>query len=326
MRNEPQPWCAGVLLLLALASTTIACGADARTTAPQPLKLATGWTGTVWDIVGEALADEYRRHVPGLTIATEPVADLYDKVDALERGKLDLAFVDAETAYRAFKVGTSAEVTPHTRLRAIAVLFPTVVQIVARTEAHIHTPGQLRGKRVAAGPKEGYADQALQLVLESYGIEPKAVHILNNSAPDRDSALAADHSIDAQVYWAPLHQPSIARVVQSVPSTLVPLDYKEIGELQNRNHFLKSTIIPAHAFPNQDHDVLSVGQDVLLLCRQGLPDELVLQLTGALFDAVPDMRRIHAAAGAIDPVRGPTTSIPLHSGAARYYRLRELFK
>jgi len=197
---------------------------------------------------------------------------------------------------------------------------------VARTAADIRTPGQLRGKRVAAGPKEGYADQALRLVLESYGIEPRAVHILNNSASDRDAALAADNSIDAQVYWAPLHQPSIARVVQSVPSTLVPLDYKEIGELQNRNHFLKSTIIPAHAFPNQDHDVLSVGQDVLLLCRQGLPDELVLQLTGALFDAVPDMRRIHAAAGAIDPVRGPTTSIPLHSGAARYYRLRELFK
>src|SRR3954451_18760089 len=183
MRNDPQRWRAGVLLLLALAATTIACGADARTTAPEHLKLATGWAGTVWDIVGEALADDYRRHVPGLTIATEPVADLYDNVDALERGKLDLAFVDAEPAYRAFKVGTSADATPHTRLRAIAVLFPTVVQIVARAEANIHTPGQLRGKRVAAGPKDGYADQALQLVLESYGIEARAVHILNSSAP-----------------------------------------------------------------------------------------------------------------------------------------------
>jgi uncharacterized protein len=326
VRNEPQRWWSGVLLVLALAATTIACGADARTTAPQHLKLATGWTGTVWDIVGEALADEYRRHLPGLTIATEPVAGLYDKVDALERGTLDLAFVDAETAYRAYKGGASANVAVHSDLRAIAVLFPTVVQIVARKEAHVATPGDLRGKRVAAGPKGGYADQALQLVLESYGIERRAVRILYSSTPERDAVLAEDSSIDAQVYWAPLHQPSITRVVHSVPSTLVPLDYREIGELQNRNHFLKSTIIAAHSYPNQDRDVLSVGQDVLLLCREGLPDDLVSQLTGALFDAVPQMRRIHAAAGAIDPVRGPTTSIPLHSGAARYYRLRELFK
>jgi uncharacterized protein len=315
-----------MLLWLALAPTTIACGADARTTAPQHLTLATGWAGTVWDIVGEALADEYRRHVPGLTIATEPIADLYDKVDALERGTLDLALVDAETAYRAYKGGASANVAAHSNLRAIAVLFPTVVQIVARNEAHITTPRDLRGKRVAAGPKDGYADQALQLVLESYGIERRAVRIVNRSTPERDAVLAEDSSVDAQVYWAPLHQPSITRVVRAVPSTLVPLDYREIGELQNRNHFLKSTIIAAHSYPNQDHDVLSVGQDVLLLCRQGLSDDLVSQLAGALFDGVPEMRRIHAAAGVIDPVRGPTTSIPLHAGAARYYRLRELFK
>ena len=324
--NKPQSWRAGVLFLMALAATALGCGADARTSAPQHLKLATGWAGTAWDLVGEALADEYRRHIPALTIATEPVADLYEKVDALERGGLDLAFVDAETAYRAYKAGTSANGTPHTRLRAIAVLFPTVVQIVARVEANIKTPAQLRGKRVAAGPKEGYAEQALQLVLESYGIEARAVRILNNSTSARDAVLAEDRSVDAQVYWAPLRQPSITRVVYSVPSTFVPLDYREIGELQARNHFLKSTVIAAHSYPNQDHDILSVGQDVLLLCRQGLPDDLVLQLTARLFDAVPEMRRIHAAAGAIDPIRGPTTSIPLHAGAARYYRLRELFK
>jgi len=41
---------------------------------------------------------------------------------------------------------------------------------------------------------------------------------------------------------------------------------------------------------------------------------------------VPDLIAAHAAARGIDPERGPTASIPLHPGAARYYRAREILK
>ena len=66
--------------------------------------------------------------------------------------------------------------------------------------------------------------------------------------------------------------------------------------------------------------------DVLLLCREDLPEGLVYDLTRALFDSVPALENAHEAASAIDPERGPTTSIPLHPGAARYYREREILQ
>ena len=45
-----------------------------------------------------------------------------------------------------------------------------------------------------------------------------------------------------------------------------------------------------------------------------------------LFDVVPFLSRAHASAAGIDPDRGPTTAIPLHAGAARYYREREILR
>ena len=53
---------------------------------------------------------------------------------------------------------------------------------------------------------------------------------------------------------------------------------------------------------------------------------LVYELTRTLFDSVPVLEKAHQAASAIDPERGPTASIPLHPGAARYYRAREILK
>ncbi len=66
--------------------------------------------------------------------------------------------------------------------------------------------------------------------------------------------------------------------------------------------------------------------DVLLVCREDLPEPLVYDLARTLFDAVPVLAQAHASAEAIDPDRGPTAAIPLHPGAARYYREREILK
>jgi TRAP-type uncharacterized transport system substrate-binding protein len=62
-----------------------------------------------------------------------------------------------------------------------------------------------------------------------------------------------------------------------------------------------------------------VGVDLVLVCRADLDNELVYELTRALFEEVPQRIRRQ-----LDPQRAPATVIPLHSGAARYYREREL--
>ena len=48
----------------------------------------------------------------------------------------------------------------------------------------------------------------------------------------------------------------------------------DLGAIQEQHHFLKSTTIPAGTYENQQHDIQTVGMDVLLLCRSDLPEPL----------------------------------------------------
>ena len=129
-----------------------------------------------------------------------------------------------------------------------------------------------------------------------------------------------------EIYWTPFQHGAITRVT-TADVRLIPIGREQIARIQERterSRFLKSTMIPRGTYPRQDHDILTLGEDILLLCRKDLPEPLVYELTKALFDSVAVLMTAHPAASGIDPERGPMTSIPLHPGAARYYREREL--
>jgi uncharacterized protein len=96
--------------------------------------------------------------------------------------------------------------------------------------------------------------------------------------------------------------------------------------LRSKYPFLQRVLIPATQLMGQSSDVESVGAEWLLVCRSQLSEELVYELTKAFFAHLPDLASKHAMAAQIDPDQAPATPIPLHPGAARYYREREILK
>ena len=64
--------------------------------------------------------------------------------------------------------------------------------------------------------------------------------------------------------------------------------------------------------------------DVVLLARAGLDDALVRRLTDGLFRMLPQLSAELPFLKGMAPERAPATPVPLHPGAALYYREREL--
>ena len=316
---------AGVLSLSLAALSLTACRESADAAAPPTaITIGTVYAGGSWDVVGRALAEAYTKRLPA-TIATARTTEVLEEhMDAMQRGDVDLAIVDAETAYLAYSTGTRQDSSPHKRLRAIAVLFSTAVQVVARQDAGISRVADLRGKRLAVGRAGAPTERAARFILEAHGVPWSAVTIV----PPGDDAAASlrNRESDARFIYAPFQNPIIAGLARSGDVRLVPLDQDRIAAVQERHHFLKSTTIPKGTYRNQDEDVLTVGMDVLLLSREDLAEGLVYKLARALFESVPDLTVAHASAAGIDPDRGPTATIPLHPGAARFYREREILK
>jgi TRAP transporter TAXI family solute receptor len=320
-----SPWRMSLAAGLCLAVMAAGCGAaPAAATTSTTVKLTTAFPNSAWQVVGQALAAAYTARVPHLVATATPSDNLEYQADALQGGSVDLALEDAETAYIAYSRGTVKLPEPHRRLRAIAVLFSTAVQIVVSADSGITRVADLRGRRIDVGARGGSIERSARLILESHGLSYDSVQAVFGS-PEPAKQLQAG-TLDARVFYAPFPHAPIAAISEAFRVTLIPVERQRIGAIQERHHFLKTTTIPAGTYAGQDRDLLTLGMDIVLLCREDLEEPLVYELTRTLFESVPDLVAAHAAARGIDPERGPTASIPLHPGAARYYRAREILK
>ena len=84
--------------------------------------------------------------------------------------------------------------------------------------------------------------------------------------------------------------------------------------------------MPGGIYFGHPHSTPTIGVDSLLLCRAELDEDLVYNLTKAFFEVLPDLSSEVESLRLMNISRASATPIPLHRGAARYYRERELMR
>jgi TRAP transporter TAXI family solute receptor len=325
--HTARPLAGSVVVWAAGIAGTQACarGAPAEPPPRAAVRIATGSTEGVFHTVGSALASVYNEKLPSLRASTQYSGNSQSSADAIERGEAELAFEGARTTYLAYKKGTSSSPTPHTRLRALAALFPTVVHIIAGRDSGVRSVSDLKGKRVFVGPPDSPPEQASRVVLESHGLSYQDVQaVFERDTPIVDQLRSG--GLDAVFLFVPVAHGLAAEVTRSGGARLVPIAENMMAAIRSRSPLLKAATIPATTYHGQTQTVATVGTDVLLVCRDDLQPELAYELTKTLFEAVDRLTQAYRGAAVIDPNRGPAATIPLHPGAARYYRERELFR
>ncbi|MGH9345783.1 MAG: TAXI family TRAP transporter solute-binding subunit [Vicinamibacterales bacterium] len=282
--------------------------------------------------VGEALSKVYDDTMPDVRTSILPSQGGNVNVSALEDGSAELAFAGAETAYEAFVRGTPVKARPHTRLRGIAVLFAGALQIVVAPNSRIRTIADLRGAEVgftvatSDTPVQTVSNRfkLVELVASTHGLAARDVRLVVGT-PDEIRAAMLARKLDA---WFVLAGYPIAKVSTLYPDEglrLLEIGPRAASEIRARAPFYKPVVLPAGTYPGQANAVRTIGSENLLVCRSDLDDGLVYRLTRHLFEALPRLAEAHSALHYIDPDVAAATPIPLHPGAAQYYRERQLF-
>jgi len=132
--------------------------------------------------------------------------------------------------------------------------------------------------------------------------------------------------IDAVFSANPLMLAAARAPSETVPLRLLPISRTVINRLRGSYPFLEPVTVAANQLHGQNQPVETLGSEWLLVCRSDLSEDLVYQLTREFFAQLPALARDHGEAALIDPEQAPATPIPLHAGAARYYREREVLR
>jgi TRAP transporter TAXI family solute receptor len=141
---------------------------------------------------------------------------------------------------------------------------------------------------------------------------------LENGPRGETRRLFAEGKIDALVHSGvvPLRLPADAEVI--------PITGPAVDQLLRAYPFVVRTVLPAGTYPSMRGPIPTVGVQVLLICRADLDEHVVHDFTQEFFDSLPELSSSLEALRTMRLDESPSTPIPLHPGAARFYREREL--
>ncbi|MGE3273635.1 MAG: TAXI family TRAP transporter solute-binding subunit [Vicinamibacterales bacterium] len=311
-------------VLLSLAAGAGACSAPPAHEAERSLAIATGGPGGAFYPLGVALAGMYEARLPGLRTTVDSGGSTRN-VRALEAGDAQLAFTQADVAYVAYRRGTDGDRHPYQQLRGIAVLWMNTVQIAVPATSDIRDVADLRGRRVAVGTPGSGTETLARIVLESYDLTYRDLEPAYLSFVDTLDQLRSGR-LDAAFVVAGLPTATVTQLAAAPSIRLLPVPPDQVRAMRGLYPFLQPMVVPAGTYEGLDGDVETVGVSSLLACRADLDEPTVYTLTRLLFESLPDLKQVHPAAALITLDEGPATPIPLHPGAARYYREREIFR
>jgi TRAP transporter TAXI family solute receptor len=288
------------------------------------IRLITGLKegSSVNQAIGEALAREYAQASPPRDFELlESVNGAVDTLEALEQGTTDFGITLADVAYLAF----SGQLEGHDRfrrLRGVAVLDLVPVHLLVHPDAGIRDVSGMRRHSVSIGPAGSEARLIADVVLSAFGVPRDAMRAEALAFP---AALAQLASGELDAMFVTVTDPAVlVSEATANGARLLPIEGPAIKRLRQEYPFLQLTGIQGGIYAGHPEPTRTIGVEKVLLCRGDLPEQVVHEFTARLFNVLP---RVSASLG---PGRftalehAPATPVPLHAGAARYYREREL--
>jgi uncharacterized protein len=233
----------------------------------------------------------------------------------LKNKKTDITGTLADVAYLAYAGQLEEMPEPFDQLRGMVVTGVNTMHLLVGRNARVETIRDLKGLRISLGAPGSSTAHITQRMLEDYGIGPEHIHAKRIPNTEIVSRLG-NGDVDAAFSGFNLPSAVVTAAMQN-GVRLIPIDGPEIEEMRTRYPYLKRTLISRETYPNQREPVRTLSVDTLLVCRAELDDDVVYRFLDAYFATRPVMTPPN-----LD--RAPATPIPLHPGAARYYRQREL--
>lgn len=283
------------------------------------LRLATGPAGAVYRRIGGALAEHISEQVPGATVSTVPSRASTDNIRMLRAGEVHLGLTSLDALITAD--GSAPE-----ELSAICRLYDSHLHLVVMAGSAIDEFRDLEGKRISLGARDSGTEFTSLRVLV-LGLVNADGRNLSQAA---SAAALRDGEIDAMFSLTGVPTPAITELAQRHPIRLIPLDAQADALFTAFPGPYTPAVIPTTAYTGVPA-TRTVAVPNVLLARNDLPDDLVYAITDTIFthtgtitsaghddaEAVPEAWQINVRAGI------STASIPLHPGAAAWFRDRK---
>lgn len=305
------------LLALTLSAGTLA-------TAQGFLTIGSGSTTGVYFPVATGMAKMINDGGAGMRANARSTGGSVFNMNALATGELDMALVQNDIAFYAFKgSGISAfEGKANPKVRSMAVLYPEVLHVIARKDAKINSIADLKGKRVVIGDLGSGTEQTARQVLEVYGLKFDDLGQALRVSPAQGITLMQDKRADALFYTVGVGASAISQIAQTVDVNLVPVSGNQAAALLKNYPFYVRYNIPAKSYKGQGATVPGVAVQATLMTTSAVSDDTVYKAMKAIFSNDSAVKGIHPSLALNYSKEKAVKGLPapLHPGALKFWK------
>lgn len=293
--------------------------------------LATASTGGTYYPVGVAISTLTKVKLqPKQKIGMSAInsAGSGENVKLLRENEAQFAILQGLYGYYAWNgVGPLEKDGPQTELRSVSMLWQNVEHFVVLSDfaktGTVSDMANVKGKRVSLGKKNSGTLGSNTVLLKNLGMDAAKdfdlIHVgYGPSADAIQNGQISSFSIPAGVPAS-----AVTRAMASMGDKITLLSFTDEQAKQADGGFGLWTpfTISKGDYPGLTKDVMTIAQPNFLAVRADLDEESVYQITKTLYENLPFLNAIHKATKAMHIDKALAgLPVPLHPGAARYYK------
>lgn len=293
--------------------------------AADNLVLATGGTAGTYYPFGGAMSKIWNTKIKDMNVTAQTSGASGENVRLINKKEVELALVQSDTLDFAY-TAKEAFKEPLKGMSSIAVLYPEVVHVVVAADSPIKSFADLKGKKIGVGAPGSGTEANFRQLMDAYGMKKEDVNGQYLSFSESAEAFKDKH-IDAFIVTGGVPTSAIMDVATNNPIRILPISADVTAKLTQKYPFLAAVKIPANSYKGQTEEVPTVAVNAVLIAGNQLKEDVVYNLTKALFENQAELATAHAKGKELkldQAVKG--VSIPFHPGAVKYYKEKGLMK
>lgn len=293
--------------------------------------MATASTGGTYYPVGVALSTLVKVKLqPKQKIAMSAInsAGSGENIKLLREDETQFAILQGLYGHYAWKgEGPVSADGPQKQLRSVTMLWQNVEQFTILSDmvkgGTVDDLNALKGKRMALGKKNSGTLGSNTFLLENLGFDVEKdfnlVHV--GYGPSADALQNGQVSGISTPSGVPTG--AVTRAVASMGDKITILDFtdEQMKKANGGSGLWTRHVIPAETYPNQAKAINTIAQPNFLAVRADVDEDAVYQITKTIYENLPFLQAIHKATKAMSAEKAIAgLPLPLHPGAAKYYR------
>ena len=315
------------VLAILLSISLIPVQPQVAHSAKKFVSIASGWVVGVYFPLAGAISSIAHKKLPDIKITVESSGASVANAKLIGSGDADLAILQNDIAFYAYKGIKPIFETPVPNIRGVAVLYPEHCQIQARKDSKILSIADLKGKRVCVGPLGSGTEQNALQILAAYGLKFEDLGKVERLTAAESSDYLKDGRLDAAFYTVGVGASALVDSAISNDMVIVPVESDKADMLIKQYPFYTKSVVPKGIYRGVDADVPTVAVMAMLVAKAELEEDVAYKITKAIFENLADIERAHAKGKDVKLETATVGNpIPLHPGAEKYYKEAGILK